>query len=306
MNLAVQIAPNHPKGLLIKNPIMTASGTFGYGTECAEIVDVENLGAIVCKGTTLKPREGNPQPRLYETPSGLLNSIGLQNIGVEALIREKAAIWKNWNVPVIVNIAGESIDDYSKLAAILDGVPGIHALEVNISCPNINAGGMEFGKCTEAAAQVTASVKSSSGLPVIIKLTPIVTDIVEMATCVAEAGADCICLANTFPGMSIDVTTKSPFLGNVVGGLSGPAIKPIVLRLVYEVFDAVTIPIIGCGGIMSATDALEFIMAGATAIQVGTATFVEPSTCLKVLAGIQSFMQDEGIADLSQIIGVAH
>jgi len=306
LNLAVQIAPKHPRGLLIKNPVMTASGTFGYGTECSEIVDVEKLGAIVCKGTTLEPRPGNHQPRLCETPSGLLNSIGLQNIGVEALLREKSVIWKNWKVPVIVNIAGESVDEYAKLAARLDDVPGICALEVNISCPNIRAGGMEFGKSTEAAAQVTAAVRSSTDMPVIVKLTPIVTDIANMATYVAEAGADCICLSNTFPGMAIDVTTQRPFLGNVVGGLSGPAIKPIVLRLVYEVFDAVTIPIIGCGGIMSARDALEFIMAGATAIQVGTATFVEPSTCLEVLAGIQSFMRDEGIADLSQIIGVAH
>ena len=305
MNLAVQLAPAHPRGLLLQNPVMTASGTFGYGTEYASFVDTQRLGAVVCKGTTLKPREGNPQPRVKETPAGLLNSIGLQNIGVEALIKEKAPLWASWQVPVIVNIAGESVDDYAKLASKLDGIAGVSGLEVNIGCPNVKAGGMEFGKDPKAAATVTRAVKAATSLPVIVKLTPNVTDIVKIALAVSEAGADAVCLINTLRGMAIDTDTRKPSLGNICGGLSGPAIKPIALYMVYEVAGQVKIPIVGCGGISSAEDALEFIMAGASAIEVGTAQFVNPRALLDVLEGIERFMQKEGVNELSEIIGAA-
>jgi len=305
VNLAVQLAPNNQRGLLLKNSVMTASGTFGCGTEYADFVDIQRLGAIVCKGTTLEPREGNPQPRLAETPSGLLNSIGLQNIGVEALIKEKASMWVGWQVPVIVNIAGESIDDYGRLAARLDGVGGVSGLEVNVSCPNVKSGGMEFGTDPKAAASVTRAVKKASSLPVIVKLTPNVTSIVEIAEAVAEAGADALCLINTLRGMAIDVSARKPSLGNICGGLSGPAIKPVALYMVYQVAGRVKVPIVGCGGIMSAQDALEFIMAGASAVEVGTAQFVNPRALLDVLEGIEEFMQRQGVKEISELVGAA-
>jgi len=305
VNLAVQLAPNNQRGLLLKNSVMTASGTFGYGTEYADFVDIQRLGAIVCKGTTLEPREGNPQPRLAETPSGLLNSIGLQNVGVEALIKEKASMWVGWQVPVIVNIAGESIDDYGRLAARLDGVAGVSGLEVNVSCPNVKSGGMEFGTDPKAAASVTRAVKKASSLPVIVKLTPNVTSIVEIAEAVAEAGADALCLINTLRGMAIDVSARKPSLGNICGGLSGPAIKPVALHMVYQVAGRVKVPVVGCGGIMSAQDALEFIMAGASAVEVGTAQFVNPRALLDVLEEIEEFMLREGVKDISELVGAA-
>jgi dihydroorotate dehydrogenase (NAD+) catalytic subunit len=305
MNLAVQLAPNNQRGLLLKNPVMTASGTFGYGTEYADFVDIQRLGAIVCKGTTLEPREGNAQPRLTETPAGLLNSIGLQNIGVEALVKEKAPLWATWQVPVVVNIAGESIGDYARLAARLDGVAGVSGLEVNIGCPNVKSGGMEFGTDPRAAASVTTAVKKATSLPVIVKLTPNVTSIVEIAEAVADAGADALCLINTLRGMAIDVSARKPSLGNVWGGLSGPAIKPVALHMVYQVAGWVKLPIVGCGGIMSAQDALEFIMAGASAVEVGTAQFVNPRALLDVLEGIEEYMRREGVKDISELIGAA-
>ena len=305
MNLAVQLAPTHPRGLLLKNPVMTASGTFGYGTEYSQFFDIQKLGAIVCKGTTLEPREGNPQPRLKETPAGLLNSIGLQNIGIEALIQEKAPLWASWQVPVIVNIAGERVEDYAELASRLEGVAGVSGLEVNISCPNIEAGGMEFGTNPRAAAAVTGAVKSATSLPIIVKLTQKVTDIVEIASAVANAGAHALCLINTLAGMAIDITERKPFLGNISGGLSGPAIKPVALYMVYQVAGKVKIPIIGCGGISSAEDALEFIMAGASAVEVGTAQLANPRALLDVLEGIERFMQKEGVREFSELIGAA-
>jgi len=305
MNLAVQLAPTHPQGLLLKNPVMTASGTFGYGIEYFQLFDIQRLGAIVCKGTTLEPREGNPQPRLKETPAGLLNSIGLENIGVEALIQEKAPLWASWQVPVIVNIAGERVEDYAKLASRLEGVAGVSGLEVNISCPNIEAGGMEFGTNPRAAAAVTRAVKSATSLPIIVKLTQKVTDIVEIALAVANAGAHAVCLINTLAGMAIDITQRKPFLGNISGGLSGPAIKPVALYMVYQVAGKVKIPIIGCGGISSAEDALEFIMAGASAVEVGTAQLANPRALLDVLEGIERFMQKEGVREFSELIGAA-
>jgi len=305
MNLSVQLAPTHPRGLMLKNPVMTASGTFGYGTEYSQLLDIQKLGAIVCKGTTIEPREGNPQPRLKETAAGILNSIGLQNIGIEALIEEKAPMWASWQVPVIVNIAGEYIEDYSKAASRLEGVEGIYGIEVNIGCPNVAAGGMEFGTNPQAAAEVTAAVREATSLPVIVKLTPNVTDVTEIALAVEEAGAHAICLINTLLGMAIDISRRKPFLGNVSGGLSGPAIKPVALYMVYRVAERLKIPIVGCGGIASAEDALEFIMAGASAIQVGTAQFADPNTLLAVLEGIEQFMQKERVGNLSELIGVA-
>ena len=282
---------------------MTAAGTFGYGTEYSHLFDIQKLGAIVCKGTTLEPRDGNPQPRLVETASGLLNSIGLQNIGVKALIKEKAPIWANWRVPVIVNIAGETVDDYAQLAKELDGVAGISGIEVNISCPNVKAGGAEFGVNPESAARVTAAVKSATSLPILVKLTPNTGDIVGVAAAVAEAGADAVSLINTVKGMAIDIATRQPLLGNRTGGLSGPAIKPIALSMVYEVAGAVELPIIGGGGITTGNDAIEFIMAGASAVQVGTASFANPRAPLDVLEGIEQFMQKEGVKDIAELIG---
>jgi dihydroorotate dehydrogenase (NAD+) catalytic subunit len=287
------------------NPVMTASGTFGYGTEPGQMVDIQKLGAIVCKGTTLEVREGNTQPRLFETAGGLLNSIGLQNIGVEALIREKAPIWSKWRVPVIVNIAGKTIDDYGKMAGTLDGVPGISALEVNISCPNIEAGGAEFGLDARSATSVTSVVREATTLPVLVKLTPNTGNITEIATAVAEAGADAISLTNTLKGMAIDTSKQRPLLGSITGGLSGPAIKPVALAMVYEVAGVVAVPIVGCGGITTASDAIEFIMAGASAIQVGTASFTNPHAPIEILEGIMNFMVERGIEDVGQLIGAA-
>lgn len=304
-DLSVQLAPKHKKGLLLENPVMTASGTFGYGTEYSQLFDIQKLGAIVCKGTTLEPREGNPQPRLVETASGVINSIGLQNIGVKALIRDKAPIWAGWRVPVIVNIAGDTVDEYRKLAQKLDGIAGISGIEVNISCPNVGAGGAAFGASPESAAEVTKAVKAATSLPIIVKLTPNTGDITGVAKAVAEAGADAISLINSVKGMAIDIVTRRPAIGNITGGLSGAAIKPIALALVYEVAGSVNVPVIGCGGIARAGDALEFIMAGASAVQVGSATFSNPRVSLDVLEGIKRFMEKEGIKKLSEIIGAA-
>jgi dihydroorotate dehydrogenase (NAD+) catalytic subunit len=303
MNLAVQLAPKNKQGLSLANPVMTASGTFGYGTEYSHLFDIQKLGAIICKGTTPEPREGNPQPRLAETPSGLLNSIGLQNIGVKAVIKEKAPIWASWRVPVIVNIVGETVEDYAQLAGELDGVAGISGFEVNIGCPNIKAGGAEFGAKSESAAEVTATVRAATSLPVLVKLTPNTADIVGVAKAVAEAGADAISLINTPRGMVIDIAKRRPLLGNIFGGLSGPAIKPIALYMVYTVAGAVDVPVVGSGGITTASDALEFIMAGASAVQVGTASFTNPRAPLDILEGIEEFMKKEGIADIAELIG---
>ena len=305
MNLSVELAPRHKRGLLLANPVMTASGTFGYGTEYAKLMDIQRLGAIICKGTTLRRRRGNPQPRTVETPAGMLNSIGLQNIGVRALIRTKAPVWATWRVPLIVNIAGETVEEYAQVAEALEGVAGVSGIEVNIGCPNVAAGGMEFGKDPQAAAEVTSAVKAATTLPVIVKLTPNVTDIVEIAQAVVEAGADAVSLINTLVGMAIDTAIRKPVLGRVVGGLSGPAIKPVALHMVYQVAQAVSVPVIGCGGIATANDALEFIMAGARAVQVGTANFFHPRASLDVLEGIERFMEKEGISDLAELVGVA-
>jgi dihydroorotate dehydrogenase (NAD+) catalytic subunit len=304
-DLRVQLAPRHPEGLILSNPVMISSGIVGYGVEYADIADIQKLGAIVCKGTTLMPREGNRQPRLEETAGGLLNSIGWENIGVDALIAEKAPVWAGWRVPVIVNVAGETIDDYVAVTNKLEGVSGISGVELNISCPNVSSGGMEFGVDPRLAAQVTSEVKAATTLPVIVKLSPNVADIKEIALAVEEAGADAISLINTLKGMAIDINQRKPCLGNIVGGLSGPAIKPVALYMVFEAARVVHIPVIGCGGIASAEDALEFVMAGATAVQIGTACLTVPDICLTILNGIELFLREKGISSITDIVGIA-
>jgi len=305
VNLSVELAPRRKRGLLLANPVMTASGTFGNGLEFAKVFDIQKLGAIVSKATTLRARSGHPQPRTAETPCGMLNAIGLQNVGVEALIRDVAPVWATWRVPVIVNVSGDSVEEYGELAARLDGVPGVSGLELNISCPNVAVGGMEFGQDPNLAAAVTRAALRQTTLPVIVKLTPNVTDIAAVARAVAEAGADAVTVINTVQGMAIDVRSRRPTISTVFGGLSGPAIKPIALRMVYQVAAAVDIPVIGCGGISSGLDAIEFLMAGATAVQVGTATFSNPLAPIEVLEDIQRFLAEQGMEDAHDIVGAA-
>ena len=304
VNLAVELLPGHKRGLHLANPVMTASGTFSNGVEYARMFDIQRLGAIVSKAITLKPRRGNVQPRIVETAAGMLNSIGLQNIGVDAILKDVSPIWTTWRVPVIANIAGECVADYAELARRLDGVAGVSGIEVNISCPNVESG-LDFGVEPRAAAEVTHAVRRQTDLPLIVKLSPNVTDIVSMAAAVADAGADAITLINTFPAMRIDVASRRPALGWGSGGLSGPALKPIALRMVYQVARALDIPIIGCGGVMCGEDAVEFLMAGASAVQVGTATFLNPSAPLGVIEGIEECTRREHIEDIGEIVGVA-
>lgn len=289
-------------GLQLKNPVMTASGTFGYGLEFEPFGDLSELGAIVVKGTTLEPRLGNAPQRVVETVGGMLNSIGLQNPGVHHFLDHYLPRLRERNVTTVVNMAGNTVLEYCRLAELLPQ-PGVHALELNISCPNVKAGGMAFGTSPELAAEVVDAVKRLTKLPLIVKLSPNVTDIVEMAKAVEAAGADAISLINTFVGMAIDLRKRRPVLGNVIGGLSGPAIKPLALRMVWQVSRAVKLPVIGLGGIMTAEDALEFIVCGASAVQIGTANFVDPRTAWHVIAGIRQFCQDEGIADLQDLVG---
>ncbi|MGD0780741.1 MAG: dihydroorotate dehydrogenase [Dehalococcoidales bacterium] len=300
-NLKVQLA----KGLQLENPVMTSSGTFGYGIEYSELFDIQRLGAIICKGTTLKPREGNKQPRLVETASGVINSIGLQNIGVKAVIKEKAPIWAGWRVPVIVNIAGDTVEEYAELARELDGIKGVSGIEVNISCPNVNAGGAAFGAIPDCAAEVVKATRAATSLPLMVKLTPNAADIVAVAKAVEAAGADAVSLVNCYKGMVIDINQRKPVIANGTGGLSGPAIKPLALALVYQVAGAVKVPVVGCGGIAAGEDALEYIMAGASAVMVGSATFSNPRAALDVAEGIGRFMEKEGIKSLNEIIGAA-
>lgn len=304
MNLSVDIAAGK-RSLTLANPVMVASGTFSYGLEYAKVFDIQRLGAIVSKTTTLKARQGSPVQRIDETPAGMLNSIGLQNVGVAALRRDLAPKWARWKVPVIVSILGSSVEEYGDCATALDGVEGVAALELNISSPNAQKGGMEFGQDPDVAAAVTAACVRATQLPIIVKLTPNVTSIVEIAQRVVDAGASALCVINTLQAMSIDVRKKKPRIARTFAGLSGPAIKPVALRMVWQVCGAVKVPVIGCGGISTATDALEFLMAGATAVQVGTATFRDPLTPLRVLDGIETYMRAENIADVREIIGAA-
>ncbi|WP_078060290.1 dihydroorotate dehydrogenase [Desulfotomaculum copahuensis] len=299
--LAVNVA-----GIRMKNPVTTASGTFGFGPEYAPYVDLNRLGAIVVKGTTLKPRAGNPPPRIVETPAGILNAIGLQNPGVEHFIAEALPYLRQFDLPVIVNIAGDTEDDYARLAARLERAPGVAGLEVNISCPNVHKGGLQFGVDPEAAAGVVRAVKAVTTRPVIVKLSPNVTSIVEIAEAAAAAGADALSMINTLLGMAIDIKHRRPFLANVTGGLSGPAVRPVAVRAVWQVYRAVKLPIIGMGGVVTAADALELIMAGATAVAVGTASFVNPRAAMDVIDGLEKFMTDNGVRDINELVGAAH
>lgn len=301
MDLTTDLAPQRG-GLLLRNPVLTASGTFGFGVEYAELLDIQRLGAIVCKTTTLTSRLGNPQPRIAETAAGMLNSIGLQNPGLENVLREKAPVWATWQVPVIVNIAGENAEEFAYLARRLDGVPGVAALELNLSCPNV-AGGLDFSTDPELAAAVVGGVRSATSLPILAKLTPNVTDIVEIAQAVAEAGADALTLTNTLVGLAMDAETRRPILATVFGGLSGPALKSVALAMVYKVAGAVEVPIVGVGGIRTGTDAIEFLLAGASAVQVGTANFLSPRASLEVLEGIEAYMAAHGIERLAELVG---
>ncbi|MDX9816634.1 MAG: dihydroorotate dehydrogenase [Smithellaceae bacterium] len=298
INMSVKIGT-----LKLKNPVMTASGTFGYGGEYADYVDLNKLGAIVVKGLSLKPRAGNPPPRIMETPSGMLNAVGLQNIGVDTFIEEKLPILRKYDTNVIANIYGETYDEYKKVAQKLTSAKGVHALEVNISCPNVRKGGLSFGADLKSAAAVTRKVKEVTDLPVIVKLTPNVTDITAIAAAVEKAGADAISLINTLTGMSVDIFTRRPHLKNVTGGLSGPAIKPVALRMVWQVLQKISIPVIGIGGIMNAEDALEFLILGAKAVQIGTANFINPQATIEIIAGIERYMELNGIKNISKLIG---
>jgi dihydroorotate dehydrogenase (NAD+) catalytic subunit len=290
----------------LKNPVMTASGTFGYGEEYAEFLDLSRLGAVVVKGLSLMPKEGNPPPRIVETASGMLNAIGLQNIGIERFIHEKVPFLRTYDTQIIVNFFGDSIDEYVAAAERLSAVDGIHGLEMNISCPNKQAGWCIFGTDPRVTSQVVGAVRKATRLPLIVKLSPNVTDISLMAKVAVDAGADALSVINTLTGMAIDIRTRKPKLANRTGGLSGPAIKPVAVRMVYEVYKAVNVPIIGMGGIMNAEDALEFIIAGASAVAVGTANFIHPTVSVDIIDGITAFLAQEHIADISSIRGTAH
>lgn len=291
------------RGLVLKNPVMTASGTFGYGREFEDYVDLNRLGAIVVKGISLEPMAGNPPPRIIETAGGMLNAIGLQNVGLKAFLREKLPYLRETDTKVVVNILGETEDEYRKIAGALDSAAGVDALEVNISCPNVGKGGISFGADPDEAYKITSAVRASTRLPVIVKLTPNVTDIVSIAGAVASAGADCVSLINTLKGMAIDIESRSPCLHNVTGGLSGPAVKPVALRMVWEVVKGGAVPVIGIGGIVSHVDALEFLVAGARAVQVGTANFVNPRATMEILDGLERYMDDRGVSGIGELIG---
>jgi len=289
--------------LELKNPIIPASGCFGYGLEYAEVVDLASLGAIAVKGLFLAEREGHPPPRVVETPSGMLNAIGLQGIGVHRFVREKMPELRRLGAVVIVNICGSSLDEYVELARILSDVDGVAALELNISCPNIKEGGIQFGCDLGSTHAVVSAVRNATRLPLIPKLTPNVTSVASFAKAAEDAGADAVSLVNTFLAMVIDVETRRPKLSNVMGGLSGPAIRPIAVRMVYDCARAVHIPVIGMGGITSARDALEFMIAGATAVQVGTACFVDPFIWPKLLSGIEEYLERHGIERVADLVG---
>jgi len=296
--MSVEIA-----GIKLRNPVMTASGTFGYGREFADYMDLESIGAIITKGLSLKPKAGNNTPRIVETPGGMLNAIGLQNVGIEAFIATKIPFLRTVNTPVIVNLYGNSLEEYGELAARIDGIPEVAAVEVNISCPNVKQGGIVFGTDPAAATQVVELVRKETTKPLIVKLSPNVTDVVVMAKACVDAGAEALSLINTLTGMAIDVNSRRPVLANITGGLSGPAIKPVALRMVWQVAKAVKVPLIGIGGIMTATDALEFILAGATAVQVGTANFLNPGAAEEIALGMESWLLENGVSDINELVG---
>jgi dihydroorotate dehydrogenase (NAD+) catalytic subunit len=302
---AVDVSVDLGRGLVLENPILVASGTFGYGVEYGEVVDVERLGAICCKGTTLRPRSGNPPPRVTETPGGMLNSIGLQNPGVDAVIDRYAGIWASWNVPVIVNVAGESIDDYVEVVRRLEGVAGVSGIELNISCPNVGKGGLQFAIDRDAAAAVTRAVRAATDLPLIVKLSPNLPDVRPIARAIADAGADALSAVNTVSGMALRPDRSGPLLGNVYGGLSGPAIKPVALRIVYEVAQVVDIPIVAIGGVTSIDDVLDYLAAGAVAVQVGTAIFADPVLPVRLVDELRAACVARGLSAYGALVGTA-
>jgi dihydroorotate dehydrogenase (NAD+) catalytic subunit len=297
-DLSVTIA-----GIRMKNPVMTASGTFGYGQEYAPYFDLKELGALVTKGISLMPMAGNPPPRICETPSGMLNAIGLQNVGVDIFLQDKLPYLVKIGIPIIVNVLGHSLKEYVEVARRLDGQKGISGLEINISCPNVAQGGLSFGADPRLAARVVSRVRAVTGLPLIAKLTPQVTDIGCIARAVEEAGADAVSLINTIPGMAVDIRTRRSKLGRINGGLSGPAIKPVALRLVHLVAQAIAIPVIGLGGIRSAEDALEFLIVGARAVQIGTANFIRPKAAVEIIQDLRDFLSARGIRKVEKLIG---
>lgn len=290
-------------GLTLKNPVMTASGTFGYGLEFQDFMDLSNIGGIIVKGTTLHHREGNPYPRMAETPMGMLNAVGLQNKGVHYFAEHIYPQIKDIDSRMIVNVSGSRLEDYMQTAEVINELDGIAAIELNISCPNVKQGGMAFGVTCEGAAEVTRAVRSVYRKPLIVKLSPNVTSIADIARAVEDAGADSVSLINTLLGMAIDAEKKRPVLSTITGGLSGAAVKPIALRMVWQVANAVSIPVIGLGGIMNAQDAIEFLLAGATAVQIGTANFIDPTTCEKVVIGINDYLERYGHHSVQEIIG---
>lgn len=298
VNLSVEIDK-----IKMRNPIMAASGTFGYGEEYRNYTPINRLGALITKGISLNPRLGNPPPRLAETTGGMLNAIGLENIGVDALIEEKAPRFKKFDSPVIVNIFGATLKEYEEVAKRLNEVKEVAGLEINISCPNIKRGGISFGTDPKEVFSVVSRVRKSSSLPILVKLSPNVTDITEIARSAEEAGADALSLINTLTGMAVDVETRTPKLGNITGGLSGPAIKPVALRMVWEVYNTVKIPVVGMGGIFSAQDALEFIIVGASAVQIGTAHFINPKVTMEVIAGLKKYLRDHKINNIISLVG---
>jgi dihydroorotate dehydrogenase (NAD+) catalytic subunit len=298
MNLNVRIG-----SLEMPNPIIAASGCFGYGLEYEDVVDLSQLGGVAVKGLFLQEREGHPPPRIAETPAGMLNAIGLQGIGVHRFVAEKLPLLRERGARTIVNICGTTLDEYAEIARVLSDHEGVSAIELNISCPNIKEGGIQFGCSLVGAADVTSAVRKVTKLPIIPKLTPNVTDVASFARAAEESGADAVSLVNTFLAMAIDVETRRPKISNMLGGLSGPAIRPIAVRMVWECFNAVKIPIIGMGGIVDATDALEFMLAGSTAVQIGTANFADPFIWSKVLSGLRDYMTRHSVVDIGSLVG---
>jgi len=290
-------------GLHLQNPVLTASGTFGYAREFEHLVDLNRLGGIIVKGLSLAPTGGNPPPRIAETPCGMLNAIGLENVGIETFVAEKLPFLQTLTPPIIANIYGKLEDEYTRLAARIEDVEAIAGIEVNISCPNVKAGGMAFGVDPQAAFSVVQAVRKQTGKCLIVKLSPNVTDITQIARAAEDAGADCISLINTLTAMSVDIETRRPRLANITGGLSGPAIKPVALRMVWQVAQIAKVPVIGIGGIMSAEDALEFIIAGASAVQVGTANFVNPHATTDIIDGVERFLLEKGIGSVKELVG---
>jgi dihydroorotate dehydrogenase (NAD+) catalytic subunit len=293
------------RGLVLPNPILVASGTFGYGIEYGDVVDVDRLGAICCKGTTLKPRIGNITPRVTETPGGMLNSIGLQNPGVDVVIEKYAETWVGWKTPVIVNVAGESVADYVEVVRRLEGVPGVAGIELNISCPNVGRGGLQFAIDAGAAGEVTAAVRRATDLPLLVKLSPNVADVRPIARAIADAGADALTAINTLSGIAVAPSRTKPLLGNIYGGLSGPAIKPVALRIVYEVSQIVDIPVIAIGGVTELADVLDFLAVGAVAVQVGTAIFADPTLPVRLVDELTEVCRARGLSTFADLIGTA-